>query len=236
MAVQPNKYRGFRVTRGDATGEQLAILLPDTYRVLHIASAADAATDWNVANPTHPTVYVHSETTPATDYLFLDHDGTTGRLSVVGGTLSLNGVTTMNLQIGGTTYATLTATTLAASTAITSSSATAGIGYATGAGGTVSQLTSKSTGVTLNTVTGTITMHNASLAADTTVAFTLTNSAIAATDAVLVLHESVGTIGAYSFGSTAASGSAAISVHNNTPGALGEAIVLRFVVVKSVNA
>ena len=119
---------------------------------------------------------------------------------------------------------------------ILSASATAGMGYATGAGGTVSQGTSKSTGVTLNTATGAITMHNASLAADTTVAFTLTDSAIALTDAVVVIHESAGTIGAYSFGATAAAGSVVISVHNNTPGALGEAIVLRFVVIKSVNA
>lgn len=114
--------------------------------------------------------------------------------------------------------------------------ATTGFGYGTGAGGTVTQLTNKSTGVTLNNVTGIITMNNASLAADTTVSFTLTNSAIAATDAVIVLHESVGTLGAYSFASTAASGSVSIAVHNNTPGALAEAIVLRFVVIKSVNA
>jgi hypothetical protein len=112
----------------------------------------------------------------------------------------------------------------------------AGLGYGTGAGGAVIQATNKGVTVVLNTVTGIITMNNASLAADTTVAFTLTNSAIAATDAVLVLHESAGTIGAYSFGSTAASGSAVISVHNNTPGNLSEAIVLRFVVIKSVNA
>lgn len=117
-----------------------------------------------------------------------------------------------------------------------SNSATAGIGYSTGAGGTVTQATSKSTGVTLNAVTGAITMNAASLAADTTVSFTLTNSAIAATDAVVVLHESAGTLGAYSFASTAAGGSATIAVHNNTPGALAEAIVLRFVVIKSVNA
>jgi hypothetical protein len=112
----------------------------------------------------------------------------------------------------------------------------AGLGYGTGAGGTVAQATNKGTTVVLNTVTGIITMQATALVADTTVAFTLTNSAIAATDAVLVLHESAGTIGAYSFGSTAASGSAVISVHNNTPGNLSEAIVLRFVVIKSVNA
>lgn len=40
------------------------------------------------------------------------------------------------------------------SAAVTSSSASAGVGYATGAGGTVTQATNKSTGVTLNAVTG----------------------------------------------------------------------------------
>ena len=115
-------------------------------------------------------------------------------------------------------------------------SATLGLGYGSGAGGTVTQATSKSTGVTLNTVTGIITMNGAALAADTTVSFTLTDSAIAATDAVVVVHESVGTLGAYSFAATGAAGSAAIAVHNNTPGSLSEAIVLRFVVIKSVNA
>lgn len=109
MAI-PNKYRGFRVTRGDATGEQLAILLDNNYRVLHVASAADEATDWDVTNPTHPTFYVHSETTPATDYIALSHDGTDGTISVVGGTLALNGVTSLALQVSGTSEATLTAT------------------------------------------------------------------------------------------------------------------------------
>lgn len=83
----PLSYRGFKVTRGDATGEQLAVLLPTDYRVLHVASAADAATDWNVANPTNPTFYVHSETTPATDYVSIDHDATDGTINVGSGNL-----------------------------------------------------------------------------------------------------------------------------------------------------
>lgn len=85
----PTKYRGFRVTRGDATGEQLAILVPTDYRVLHVASAADEATDWNVSNPTNPTLYVHSETTPATDYISLDHDATDGTINVASGNLQI---------------------------------------------------------------------------------------------------------------------------------------------------
>jgi hypothetical protein len=122
--------------------------------------------------------------------------------------------------------------------AITSSSGTGGLGYATGAGGTVTQATSKSTGVTLNKVTGTITMHNAAMTYNTKVSFTLTNSSIAATDFVLVQHESGGTVGYYFCTATPAAGSAVITVYLEgfTAGTLSEAIVLRFVVIKSVNS
>lgn len=112
--------------------------------------------------------------------------------------------------------------------------ATVAFGY--GNGGTVTQATSKSTGVTLNTVTGEITMDAAALAADTTVAFTLTNSTIAVGDYVLVQHISAGTQAAYITTGLAAAGSAMINVHNATPGALSEAIVLKFMVLKSATA
>lgn len=116
------------------------------------------------------------------------------------------------------------------------SGATAGIGYATGAGGTVTQATSKSTGVTLNTITGQITMNAASLAADTTVSFTLTDSAIAATDLLLLNHISAGTAGSYLLNAQAGAGTASIGVRNITAGALAEAIVIAFAVVKAVTA
>lgn len=121
---------------------------------------------------------------------------------------------------------------------VLSSHATAGIGYATGAGGTVAQGSGsgKATAATLNNVCGAVTMDGAALGADTTVTFTLTNSAVAAGDTVVVVHESVGVLGGYTFGTVAASGSVVISVHNATPGSLSEAIVLRILVIKSVSA
>jgi hypothetical protein len=106
-------------------------------------------------------------------------------------------------------------------------------GYAVGAGGTVTQATNKSTGATLNTRCGTITMNGAELAADTTVSFTLTNSQIAATDVVVLNHASAGTAGAYTLNAQAAAGSASINVRNVTGGALSEAIVIRFAVIKA---
>lgn len=115
-------------------------------------------------------------------------------------------------------------------------SATVGIGYGTGAGGTVTQATSKATGVTLNKVTGQITMNAAALAGDTTVSFVLTNSAIAAGDLVLINHVSGGTAGSYTANARSAGGSATIDVRNITTGSLSEAIVLGFAVIKAVTA
>lgn len=120
--------------------------------------------------------------------------------------------------------------------AILTNSASAGLGYATGAGGTVTQLTSKATGVSLNRPTGRITMNGASLAAATIVSFTLTNTAIAATDHVIVHHVGTGTLGAYTVTAAPAAGSAIIYVRNNSAAALAEAIVLHFTVVKAVTA
>ena len=102
--------------------------------------------------------------------------------------------------------------------------------------GTVTQATNKATGVTLNKVTGLITMNNAALAADTTVTFTLTDSAIAATDTITLQHNSGGTVGAYTITAQPAAGSATISVRNITAGSLSEAIVIRFTVIKSISA
>lgn len=109
-------------------------------------------------------------------------------------------------------------------------------GYITGEGGTVTQATSKATAVTLNKKCGQITMHNASLAADTTVTFVLTNSTIAATDLLVLNHVSGGTAGAYLLNAQSAAGSVSINVRNVTAGSLSEAIVIGFAVIKAVIA
>jgi hypothetical protein len=65
-------------------------------------------------------------------------------------------------------------------------SASGSIGYATGfgTGGAVTQGTSRTTGVTLNNITGAITMFTGAPVIGTPVSFTVTNSAVAATDVV----------------------------------------------------
>ena len=109
-------------------------------------------------------------------------------------------------------------------------------GYVTGDGGTVTQSTSKSTGVTLSKKCGQITLNGAALAADTTVSFTLTNTTVAATDIIVLNHVSGGTAGSYLLNAQAAAGSASINVRNITSGSLSEAIVIGFAVIKVVTA
>jgi hypothetical protein len=133
------------------------------------------------------------------------------------------------------THAVVTATSLTA-TGLIASSGTAGVGYTTGAGGTVTQATSKSTGVTLSTTCGEITMNNAALAAATIVSFTLTNTTIAAGDLLLMNHVSGGTVGSYTLNARCTTGSATIDVRNATAGSLSEAVVIRFGLFKGVTS
>lgn len=105
------------------------------------------------------------------------------------------------------------------------------LGYSTDAQGSVTQATSKSTGVTLNKSSGQITMNNAALGATTNVTFTLTNSLIGVRD-VLVLNVYGGTSGSYNvWVSGLAEGSATITVRNITAGSLSEAIVINFAII-----
>lgn len=129
-----------------------------------------------------------------------------------------------------------TGTSVAVSGLLTSSSATAQVGFATGAGGAVSQSTDKSTGVTLNTNCGAITMDNAELAGAATVSFTLTNSAIAATDVVVVSVKSGASTGLYTAAVTAVgAGSCVISV-TNVGATASEVVVINFAVISAVSS
>lgn len=144
--------------------------------------------------------------------------------AALGGALSVAGVSALT---GAVTSA----------SSIKSTSATAGLGYATGAGGAVTQGTDKSTTVVLNKICGQITMHNATLNAAAEATFTLTNSTIAATDVVLVNVATGATAGTYTAVVDAvAAGSCRITVGNHSGSNQGEAIVLNFIVLKGVAA
>ena len=111
--------------------------------------------------------------------------------------------------------------------------ATEELGYSAAAQGTVTQATSKSTGVTLNKSAGQITMNGAALAAATNVAFTLTNSLISANDVMIVnVAGGAATAGTYNvFTSTLTAGSATIVLRNISAGSLSEAVVINYAII-----
>jgi predicted ThiF/HesA family dinucleotide-utilizing enzyme len=107
------------------------------------------------------------------------------------------------------------------------------IGYSAAAQGTVTQATSKSTGVTLNKSAGQITMNNASLATSTNATFTLNNSTISANDAViLTISGGQTTPGSYNvFANSLSTGLVSITLRNISGGTLSESVVINFAII-----
>lgn len=113
-----------------------------------------------------------------------------------------------------------------------------GLGYGTGSGGTVTQLTSKSTAVTLNKPTGQIIMNNAALAAGAVVQFNILNSLVATTDSIKITLRQSSSIVPVLIELTYAveNGLVQVGVRNNHTAALGEALVLNFAIIKGANS
>jgi len=109
-------------------------------------------------------------------------------------------------------------------------------GYTAAAQGTVTQLTSKSTAVTLNKPAGVITMNNASLNTATNATFTLNNSFISANDTViLTISGGQATPGSYNvFANSLTAGAVSITLRNISGGSLSEAIVINFAIIHCV--
>lgn len=110
----------------------------------------------------------------------------------------------------------------------------AGLGYGTGAGGTVTQATSKSTAVTLNKPTGNVTTHNAALAAGASISFTINNTLVALSDTVVLSF--VATLASvqanYSMTHSIGTSTIVITLKNESGGSLSEAVPINFCVVK----
>lgn len=106
-------------------------------------------------------------------------------------------------------------------------------GYTADAQGAVTQLTSKSTAVTLNKSAGRITMDAASLNTATNATFTLNNSIISANDTVvLTISGGQATPGSYNvFANALGAGTVSITLRNISGGALAEAIVINFAII-----
>lgn len=117
---------------------------------------------------------------------------------------------------------------------LTRSASTGPLGFATGAGGAVTQITSRTTGVTLNTACGAITLFAAAPAVGTWVSFTVTNSTIAATDVPSVSVKS-GTNTYTALVTAVAAGSFQISF-TSIVGTASDSPVFNFANIKAVTA
>lgn len=107
------------------------------------------------------------------------------------------------------------------------------LGYSVAGQGTVTQLTSKSTAVTLNKSAGRITMNNAALNTGTNATFTLNNSYISANDTViLTISGGQATPGSYNvFANALGTGTVSITLRNISGGSLSEAIIVNFAIL-----
>lgn len=115
-------------------------------------------------------------------------------------------------------------------TAGTYSYGTLGVGFPTGAGGTVTQATNKSTTVTLNKATGVITTANSNLN-NSSATFTLTNSLIGLNDIVFVNTTNTN----YSVNARVTAASTC-SITVSTGGNLSDAVPIQFIIIKGAQA
>jgi hypothetical protein len=160
----------------------------------------------------------------------------TGLTTTNGGNLRLNGNTLSSTNTNGDINLTPNGTGQVLTTAP--------LGYGTGAGGTVTQLTSRTTGVTLNKISGEIVLFAGSLAGHDADEFTLTNSFIEANDVIMLCIKSganAATRKYYQVHAVAVSaGACVISVGNidnaTIPTAGTESPVIQFVVLKGAVA
>ena len=117
-------------------------------------------------------------------------------------------------------------------------SGTGALGYGTGAGGTVTQLTSKNAAVSLNKPTGTITMHNQALAAGASAVFNFTNAMIDTFSLIkFQIIAGYNSYNSYKIESDDINGQIVrVKLTNVSDVSLSEAIILNFNIIKGANA
>jgi len=110
--------------------------------------------------------------------------------------------------------------------------ASAEIGYTASAQGTITQLTDKTTAVTLSKSMGRITMASTALAGNTAVSFTMNNSTISSNDTIIVNISGGATTGAYTtYVTSMTAGSAILTLRNLTGTSYSEAVILNFSII-----
>jgi len=207
-------------------------------------------TPWDITTATYVTVFSVAAQDASPSGLFVKPDGT--KMYMVGttndtvyqytipsttvditGRTSLHGSVGIDQDLSVKGNVDLDSGRLLVGGSVLSASATGGLGYNTGAGGTVTQATSRTTGVTINKICGAITLVSAA-GSTTYQSFTVTNSTVAATDTIIVNQKS-GTDLYETFVTAVAAGSFRITFAT-TGGTTTEQPVFNFSVIKAVTA
>jgi len=146
-----------------------------------------------------------------------------------------NGVNGLNFQFGGVTQLALTNTGSLTVFNLYLTSKFGVMGYANGTGASVTQLTSKSTGVALDNATGQIVMNNASLAAGTSVSFQCLNTITNLGDVVIASINvgSVTNVNNYQLTTAIGTGQLWFSLRNVSAGALAEAVTINYAIIRA---
>ena len=114
-----------------------------------------------------------------------------------------------------------------------------GLGYGPGAGGTVTQSTSKSTAVTINKPCGQITMNNAALAAGAEVFFTVNNTLLNDSSTTVLISPLWSTVSPLNYQcriTYVGANTLGIAVKNISAGSLSEALVINFAIIKGASS
>lgn len=118
--------------------------------------------------------------------------------------------------------------------------AVAGVGYTTGAGGTVTQGagSGKATTITLDKVCGKVTLNNANLNAGASVSFLLNNNTVTIDDVVTVSFDaSLASVDAnYTLTNSVGSGQVYFTLKNVSGGNLAQAVKFNFAVIKAATS
>ena len=162
-------------------------------------------------------------------------NGNSGATTADAVTVTNAGNTTVlgNLAVSGTGTSTIAGTLNVSGSGSALIIGTGSVGYGTGSGGSVTQITSRTTGVTLNKTNGSITLVSAA-GSVTYQTFTVTNSTVAATDTIIVNQKS-GTDKNIILVTAVTAGSFNITFAT-TSGVTTEQPVFNFAVIKAVTA
>ena len=186
----------------------------------------------SVSTPSAATVALYADTTANPQLSFKDDGGNLRVLADGNNTLTMANKTFTAPVLGAAT-----GTSVIVTGAITTSGGVAGVGYATGAGGTSTQITSRATAFpALNKTCGKITFFSEALAAGAANAPTMANTSVVALDHIVATHISGGTIGAYALNGVAGASTITWNLRNVSAGSLTEAPVFKFTIIKGVES